>query len=74
MDPQLAGAAGQGIISLYQYGGVVTLLVLMCFGMAGVIVLLYKRNILLSDKMMDVINQNTVAITTLTAVINANSK
>lgn len=70
----LTTAAAHGIESLYEWGGIVTLLLLVVIALAALAFYLFKRNSTMADKMLDTITQNTIAITTLTEVIRANSK
>ncbi|MET3414770.1 hypothetical protein ABIC30_005972 [Methylobacterium sp. 1030] len=74
MEGEIAGAAGKGLVSLYEYGGMVTILVLVCISLGFALYLQWKRNASMADKLLDTITQNTVAITTLTEVIRANTR
>lgn len=74
METELAGATAVGITKLFEWGGIVTLLVLFDIALIVLCAYLFKRNQSMSDKLLETVTQNTVAITTLTEVIRANSK
>lgn len=74
MEAELAGATAVGIARLYEWGGIVTLLLLFDIALVVLCSYLFKRNQAMSDRLLDTVTQNTIAITTLTEVIRANSK
>lgn len=74
VEPELASATARGINSLWEWGGMVTVLVLIDIALMSLCAYLFKRNAAISDRMLETVTQNTIAITTLTEVIRANSR
>lgn len=66
----MEGAAVEGISKLYEYGGLVCVLVLMCLACGWLVKYLLGRNDVLSDKMITVIESNTAILTKLTEKID----
>lgn len=63
------GAAVEGISKLYEWGGLVTVLVLVNIAQAWFCKLLLQRNAALSDRFADVVQKNTEAFVELREVL-----
>ena len=58
-------AVSTGIISLYEDGAVVTILIIQAVALAGLIWYLIRRNQDLGDKCVEALQNNTVALNNL---------
>ena len=70
----MENVAAQGVIGLYEYGALVTILALIVLALAWFCKYLIERNARLSDKLLIVVEKNTQAFTELKeAIRNGNS-
>jgi len=59
---------------IWEYGGLVTVLLIFAIASGRLIMILIKRNDSLADKMLDVIGKNTEALTKLTEKIDEHDR
>ena len=71
MDAQLVGTASKGIESLFYINPLVTVLVLLVMVLISLCAYLIKRNEAQNEKVMQVLVNNTAAITEFKEVLRA---